>query len=93
MLASGEPLQEMKRRKPRNYSAADLLLHNVERVEKLVVCAVRRGGSTATLVSAVTKMRLASDMLADYLFKTSKPAKGNVRLRMRPAPADCTATH
>ena len=75
------------RRKPRPsvWTATDSLLLDVEQVEKWASIVVAdRDAPTSALANIVTRLRSSADLLADYLFRTSGPARRNARMRMRP---------
>lgn len=66
------------------FTATDALLLDVEMVERWAVRVVHDGDApTSALVNIVTRLRSTADTLADYLFRTSKPAKRRERVRAR----------
>ena len=71
------------KRKPRResvWTATDSLLLDVEQVERWASVAIAdKDSPTSALVSVVTRLRSVADSLADYLFRSSKPARKRER--------------
>lgn len=70
------------------WTATDSLLLDVEQVERWTACVVADcDAPTSALVNIVTRLRSVADSLADYLFRSSRPAKKRERVRARRADA------
>lgn len=71
------------------FTATDALALDVEQVENWAKEVVADGDApTPLLVSLVTRLRSAADLLADYLFTTSAPA-AEVKSGCGPAAPNC----
>lgn len=70
------------------WTATDSLLLDVEQVERWTACVVADcDAPTSALVDIVTRLRSVADSLADYLFRSSRPASKRERVRARRADA------
>lgn len=72
-------------KRDRSGSYLNVLLLDLDGVERWT-CLVLRGGKapTSCLVNIATRLRTQADLIADYLFRNSKPVKPRTGARLRP---------